>query len=209
MFKAGSTYRVFYALASDSAVASLIRSEGKLSVRTKREREEPTAALVVEVVNPNLEAATKSAVEIAQQVLAERTHASIPERVDKAPTGLTWCTWNALGPSYKLSQVLDALDRLKSSANGSFARAIDTVVLDDGWQDTAEYDDPDFTAEKRRGLKSFGTLPGWFDVDEAIEPVNQLEHAVKMIKGKGVKHVGVWVTLQGLASYLTVQKQSN
>ncbi|KAK4705883.1 hypothetical protein P7C70_g307, partial [Phenoliferia sp. Uapishka_3] len=94
---------------------------------------------------------------------------------ENAPLGLTWCTWNALGPDYTLSQVLSSLSKFgltpSSQTSASlpiFTRAIDAVLLDDGWQDVKPFDDPFEEGVQRRGLWSFGVKEGWMDVHAEV-----------------------------------------
>lgn len=91
--------------------------------------------------------------------------------------GLGACTWNALGPTYTLSSVISWLTRLKNPLQSSplVSSAIDTVLLDDGWQDVITFLDPVDGVDDRRGLRSWGVKEGWFDVE------------IKGEKGEGMK----------------------
>lgn len=60
---------------------------------------------------------------------------------------LVWCTYNSLGVTYTLHQVLAALPRLPP--------AVDSVLLDDGWQD----------ASAERTLLSYDASPCWLGHD--------------------------------------------
>ncbi|GAA5841610.1 hypothetical protein JCM11251_004231 [Rhodosporidiobolus azoricus] len=127
--------------------------------------------------------------------------ASIPKPL---PLGL--CTWNALSQGgaedYTLSDVLAWLDGLNLAGISALNRsdlsassfpsaavlspahgAAKSLLLDDGWQDTASYTDlseslaaDEDDAEKaqraeRRALKSFGVKRGWYDLATAAPSV--------------------------------------
>ncbi|GAA6024307.1 hypothetical protein JCM10207_009260 [Rhodosporidiobolus poonsookiae] len=96
-----------------------------------------------------------------------------------APHALGLCTWNALGPRYTLSDVLAWLDGLGAplrpvAEGGAGAGAVRSVLLDDGWQDTASWtdlqDEGGGERAERRALRSFGVRRGWFDVDRTAAP---------------------------------------
>ena len=76
----------------------------------------------------------------------------------------SWATYNALWTKYKLSQVIDELDNLGTASSSSpFAAALDTVLLDDGWQDIRD------DHHGRRRLYSFGAIAGWNDVEDETD----------------------------------------
>lgn len=82
---------------------------------------------------------------------------SQPKLRSAPPLGLTFCTYNALGIDWKLSDLFGALSHL---ADSNAADAFDTVLFDDGWQDTSS------EAQHTDGcLKSFGAKAGWMDVE--------------------------------------------
>ena len=83
----------------------------------------------------------------------------------ESPDPVSWATYNALWTKYKLSQVLDMLSKLGAGSSSSpFAAALDTVLLDDGWQDIRD------DHHGRRRLYSFGAIAGWMNVeDEAAD----------------------------------------
>ncbi|GAA5920224.1 hypothetical protein JCM6882_006574 [Rhodosporidiobolus microsporus] len=118
------------------------------------------------------------------------------------PRPLGLCTWNALSnggeTQYTLSDVLAWLDGLNlagisalhsspSSGSGSSSGAaalspahgaVKSLLLDDGWQDTATYTDLSDGAAggegadalkhaERRALRSFGVRRGWYDLATA------------------------------------------
>lgn len=128
-------------------------------------------------------------------------------------SALRFCTWNSCGPNYALSDVLDRLEQLKSAGD---LDKYDSVLLDDGWQDTTD----------ARTLRSFGLKTGWDDVEsdnasdlgESTSVVRTdsgflhsrntsvsapsgaaLQRAVKVIRDRypNIKSVGVWMTIQG------------
>ncbi|KAK4050024.1 hypothetical protein OIO90_005214 [Microbotryomycetes sp. JL221] len=127
--------------------------------------------------------------------------------------GLTVCTWNALNyDHYKLEDVLHWLDGLldpKQTRNELFSSSIDTVLLDDGWQDTEIFLDVVDQSKNRRAIKSFGAKREWLGEDLfnqclSNEQKNEEEVkrkglglAVEQIKMKGISKVGVWMTLEG------------
>ncbi|GAA6064490.1 hypothetical protein JCM10212_002610 [Sporobolomyces blumeae] len=120
------------------------------------------------------------------------------------------CTWNALGPTYTVSSLLSWLDSIVSPENVT-PELIDTikkgrVLLDDGWQDTAEFEAGDgrkLRGNELRGLKSFGVRDGWYDLDGGSTEVQarglgwELKDAVSKIKERGFAKVGVWITITG------------
>lgn len=127
-----------------------------------------------------------------------------------------FCTWNSLGQDYTLSGVLKRLQALEDSRT---LEKIDSVLLDDGWQDVG----PNLEAGEMRlrCLRSFDTRKGWFDVadDQAtgvangvsgalpsggMKPSANLKRAIAIIKSRfpRIKHVGVWLTLEGYWSGL-------
>lgn len=151
---------------STSEVVTVIRGDGKGGVALHAEREslkqgKDGEAFVVLAKGP-----ASSLVELlaASVTLGRSASAS-----DAAPTpkledlqALRYCTWNSLGPQYSVKKVLKALESFEEKAG--FARAIDTVLLDDGWQDVGERPKVGGT-----GLRGFGAKKGWLDVDENAE----------------------------------------
>ncbi|KAH9819590.1 raffinose synthase or seed imbibition protein Sip1-domain-containing protein [Melampsora americana] len=123
------------------------------------------------------------------------------------PQKLRYCTWNALGPDYRLSDLFKALEDLEES---KLAHLIDSILLDDGWQDT-----------NGRTLSGWGTKKDWVDKETILSeskhskliPESQVNHfkdvhseandlkmAVNQIRQSGrgnIKYVGVWITLNG------------
>ena len=67
------------------------------------------------------------------------------------------------------------LDKLGAASSSSpFAAALDTILLDDGWQDIIRDDH-----KGRRRLHSFGAIAGWMDVEDTIgEPDTSLTESV-------------------------------
>ncbi|SCV72336.1 BQ2448_3873 [Microbotryum intermedium] len=148
-----------------------------------------------------------------------------PESTAESSQGVRVCTWNALGmQSYKLSDVLKWLDVLLSPSKSSplFAASLDTVLLDDGWQDIKQA--PGRPGRLQQTLHSFGVRPSWYDVhSDASQPSSpspnrdsgygatsplsasvsnvtaspELTDAVQRIKAKGIQRVGVWMTIAG------------
>ena len=129
------------------------------------------------------------------------------------------CTWNALGPDYDLSDVVESLGEL-FKIDPSLKSCLDTVLLDDGWQDLT------IDGESgRRRLFSFGARHGWMDVDGGAAPprepvdmrrqdsgyasptmeelgkrtrsLDDLARGIDVIKARGIAKVGVWLTLAG------------
>lgn len=80
---------------------------------------------------------------------------------DESLQSIRACTWNALDYSnYTLADVIPWAQGLKNPEAGSgrftsplFADAVDTVLLDDGWQDTVDLTDP-IDGKNRRVLRS-------------------------------------------------------
>lgn len=144
-----------------------------------------------------------------------------PVDVDESSLqSLSVCTWNALNyDHYKLSDVERWLDDLKDPKVSSdlFASAVETVLLDDGWQDVDVFRDVVDGSKDRRAVRSFGVKREWLgevvdaegttpsdSVDEAVAVNadvvvmgNELRNVVQRIKSKGIKRVGVWMTLEG------------
>lgn len=96
---------------------------------------------------------------------------------------LAACTWNALNyDHYTLSDVLPWLEGLKRPSSFSsdlesqrqphssplFSSALNTILLDDGWQDVVHFPDPVDPSKDRRGLRSFGLRPDWYDVTGSV-----------------------------------------
>lgn len=179
------------------------------------ERDSPAAGqghlVVAWGVDGELDSLIKRCVQIASNALATSIP---PPPTTFGPHGLTWCTWNALGQDYTLSQVLSSLDAFAALPDPSFSESIDSVLLDDGWQDTELYLDPETkravedTERDGKVLASFGVRKGWFDVECGLgmedsgygavgESRGELGEAVRMIKERGVERVGVWMTLAG------------
>ncbi|KAK4046881.1 hypothetical protein OIV83_005777 [Microbotryomycetes sp. JL201] len=110
--------------------------------------------------------------------------------------GLTVCTWNALNyDHYKESDVEQWLEGLTDETKTSalFSRAIETVLLDDGWQDVEVFLDTVDGSKNRRAVRSFEARKEWL----GHQTGRGLKAAVDRIKAKGVKRVGVWMTLEG------------
>ena len=138
--------------------------------------------------NGQLRAFIDQCVQVAREALGASFQSPNLSEPENSPLGLTWCTWsvptfaacgssgspacstgrNALGPNYSLSKVLDSLEKLgldpAASATPLFPRAIDAVLLDDGWQNVKPFDDPFEPGRERRGLWSFGANGSWADV---------------------------------------------
>ncbi|GAA5854795.1 hypothetical protein JCM8547_004074 [Rhodosporidiobolus lusitaniae] len=126
------------------------------------------AAARSSMLNEPYEAPSSSATAVAEEALTTPSHA------------LGLCTWNALGPHYTLSDTLAWLDGLEltgtaAASTGHAAAgtlsplhgAVKTVLLDDGWQDTAsyiDYSDPEAPHSERRALRSFGVRRGFYDL---------------------------------------------
>ncbi|BGP18755.1 hypothetical protein JCM10213_003046 [Rhodosporidiobolus nylandii] len=109
-----------------------------------------------------------------------------------APLPLGVCTWNALGPQYTLSDVLAWLDSLVLSSSTSHSPtpalsplsstgALKTLLLDDGWQDTATFVDFEDTQleehaehSQRRALRSFGVRKGFYDIGGTTAPPSKV-----------------------------------
>ncbi|KAM0750833.1 hypothetical protein T439DRAFT_325885 [Meredithblackwellia eburnea MCA 4105] len=91
------------------------------------------------------------------------------EKQPWGPHGVTWCTWNALGPDYTLYSVISSLKSFfaPSSPPSHFPLAIDTLLLDDGWQDVRTFADPGpyEPGRERRGLYSFAASSRWLETE--------------------------------------------
>lgn len=130
------------------------------------------------------------------------------EEEERELKDLTLCTWNALGPDFTASRVVDWLDRILSTEYTT-EELIETLkrgglMLDDGWQETDSFRGT-LRGEPLKGLRGFGVRPGWYDFDdgEAKEEREigwQLRDAVERIKAKGIERVGVWITITGYVS---------
>ncbi|KAM0792656.1 hypothetical protein ACM66B_002437 [Microbotryomycetes sp. NB124-2] len=108
--------------------------------------------------------------------------------------GLTVCTWNALNyDHYTESDVETWLTGLfdKHKTSSLFSHAIETVLLDDGWQDVDHFLDTVDGSKNRRAVNSFEARQEWLGSSSG------LKEAIGKIKAKGVKRVGVWMTLEG------------
>ncbi|KDE03829.1 hypothetical protein MVLG_05713 [Microbotryum lychnidis-dioicae p1A1 Lamole] len=163
-------------------------------------------------VEGDLEELVAECVETAKKALGgdlDQAMVKIPSPMAQFPQGVRVCTWNALGlAAYKLSDVLKWLDSLLSPSTSSplFAASLDTILLDDGWQDIkqASWQHGGRHGHPQQTLHSFGVRPSWYDVGSALNtPVSnsiaspELTNAVKRIKAKGIQRVGVWMTIAG------------
>ncbi|KAL8292074.1 hypothetical protein RQP46_001540 [Phenoliferia psychrophenolica] len=165
---------VLYPFSNPLVASSLVGSSSTkgVSLHCARDSTSPSAkgSLVVGVAKDGqLRALIDQCVETARESLGGSL-SGIEE--EAGPVGLTWCTWNALGPDYSLSKVLDSLKKFGLPASLStdtplFTRAIDAVLLDDGWQDVQTFDDPFEPGRTRRGLWSFGANGSWADVADS------------------------------------------
>lgn len=175
-----------------------------------------------------LEQCVERCVGIAAEVVGGAVDAVEPK--EEEPQAIRACTWNALNYHYyKFQDVLPWLDGLKRAEAGAgrstsplFADALDTVLLDDGWQDSIVIKGAD--GSDKRVLRSFGVKATWYDASSASEeqddgsgketrredsfggsedgvlvvsPGLELEDVVERIKWRGIYRVGVWMTLQG------------
>ncbi|GAA5849476.1 hypothetical protein JCM9279_000913 [Rhodotorula babjevae] len=116
------------------------------------------------------------------------------------PKPLALCTWNALSAEfdepYTASSLLAWLDALLDpSTSGSplASAAARTVLLDDGWQDTAAYvdfDGADAAHGERRALRSFQCAHAWYDLDdespdEELERMQRAQAAKELSRDSG------------------------
>ncbi|GAA5987926.1 hypothetical protein JCM11641_004584 [Rhodosporidiobolus odoratus] len=186
---------VIFPFSTTSVCSTLVGAEGgRLHLQFERDSPSENAqghAAVAWGEEGQLQQLIASCVAAARSILLEHAYeppiapaaSSVPASIPRTPPHpLGLCTWNALGPSYTLSDVLSWLDSLvpaSSDYNTGDARfpssqqrgaAIKTLLLDDGWQDTATYIDYSDPAvdhperSERRALKSFGTRKGWCDI---------------------------------------------
>ncbi|GAA5905362.1 hypothetical protein JCM8208_003831 [Rhodotorula glutinis] len=116
------------------------------------------------------------------------------------PKPLGLCTWSALSAEfdepYTASSLLEWLDALLDpSMSGSplASATVRTVLLDDGWQDTAPYvdfDGVDAAHGERRALRSFQCAHEWYDLDdespdEEHERMQRAQAAKKLSRDSG------------------------
>ncbi|PLW18311.1 hypothetical protein PCASD_18520 [Puccinia coronata f. sp. avenae] len=96
------------------------------------------------------------------------------------PRGLGYCTWDSLGPEYKLSQVLTILDSFQAAG---IDQTLDRVLLDDGWQDVSG-----------RALAGWDANKTWLDSSSSLASAIQ---AIRDHHRQAIKFVGVWITITG------------
>ncbi|KAH8703291.1 putative raffinose synthase protein Sip1 [Talaromyces proteolyticus] len=96
--------------------------------------------------------------------------------------GLTYCTWNGIGPKLSEDKILHALDSLK--ANGI---KVSNLIIDDNWQ---SIDNQGETQWRR----------GWMNFEASTEGFpSGLRHAATRIRKEhpDIEHIGVWHALMG------------
>lgn len=149
---------------STPEVVTVLRGDGKGGVALRAEREalkqgKDGKAYVVLGKAPASALADllAAAVTLGRSASTKSHRAPAPALADLQ--ALRYCTWNSLGPQYSVKKVIKALKSFEEE--GKFARAIDTVLLDDGWQDVGERPEVGGT-----GLRGFGAKKGWLDVDD-------------------------------------------
>ncbi|GAA5939184.1 hypothetical protein JCM3775_003206 [Rhodotorula graminis] len=149
--------------------------------------------------SPSLQALL-AAVGAAARSAKSGASANVDSRALNEPKPLALCTWNALSAEfdepYTASSLLEWLDALLDpSTSGSplASAAVRTVLLDDGWQDTAPYVDfegVDAAHGERRALRSFQCAHAWYDLDdespdEEHERMQRAQAAKKLSRDSG------------------------
>ncbi|SGZ08560.1 BQ5605_C030g10802 [Microbotryum silenes-dioicae] len=207
---------VLFPFTTDQVMSTIRGGEDKVWLRCMRDTGAPGVqghVVVGRGVDGDLEKLVAECVKVAENTLSgdlDQAMVKAPKEAEPSQ-GVRVCTWNALGyQAYKLSDVLKWLDVLLSPSTSSplFAASLDTVLLDDGWQDIKQA--PGRPGRTQQTLHSFGVRSTWYDVasdarqsstsntspsDLAASP--ELADAVKQIKAKGIQRVGVWMTIAG------------
>ncbi|BGP05709.1 hypothetical protein JCM10049v2_001522 [Rhodotorula toruloides] len=175
-------YTVLLPFSTRQTSAALVRNEGgeKILLRCQQDAEGASEGHLAIAWGEEGELRTliERCVAAARGVLSPSSSlsSSDPSSRPYAPKPLGACTWNALSrggsADYSATSLLSWLDSLRSSPS-SASRAIKTVLLDDGWQDTETYIDfsvgageGDREQGERRALKSFQCSMEWFDLEE-------------------------------------------
>ncbi|ORY54859.1 hypothetical protein BCR35DRAFT_355826 [Leucosporidium creatinivorum] len=187
---------VILAFSTSTVSSSLRGGDDALWLRCTRDSDEQGAKGYVAVAwgkEGELRKCTEEVVRIASEVLGGGEIGKPSKGQEETIQKLSACTWNALNyDHYTLSDVLPWLEGLKrpgASPSSSFstdpslsdseshhqphssplfASSLSTILLDDGWQDVVHFPDPVDPAKDRRGLRSFGVRPEWYDVNGSI-----------------------------------------
>ena len=155
---------VLLAFSTADVSSSLRGGEGSLWLRCTRDSPKDGVRGYVAAAwgkTGELQSCVARCVKLAAEVLGGAEDQQSSAQVSTAPQSIRACTWNALDYNhYTLADVLPWAAGLKRSEVGAgsftsplFAEAVDTILLDHGWQDTNDsFTDP-VDGKNRRVLR--------------------------------------------------------